>query len=207
MGNVQIFRFDEETNGGRMIMDWFLQNYNIISVAFFLSVAVVSHLVTPSNYDWRENSISELAAQKYNYKWIMQVGLVGFGFLLGGGVLIKLIQVPVSWLMEIPILIYASSMALSGVFCTKPFVESDEYSHFEDRIHSLFANLTGISFSLGVTVRAVFAEFLTDFVLHMVFLFLVLACSMAFGKASSRKGVIQRGIFFLGFLWLVLLYR
>ena len=73
-------------------MDWFVQNYNIISVAFFLVVAVVSHLVTPSNYDWRENSISELAAQKYNYKWIMQIGLIGFGLLLGGGILIKLMQ-------------------------------------------------------------------------------------------------------------------
>ena len=103
-------------------------------------------------------------------------------------------------------MIYAVSMSLSGVFCTKPFFESDDYSHFEDRVHSLFANLTGISFSIGVTVRAIFAEFFVDFILHMTFLLLVLACSVAFGKASSRRGIIQKGIFFLGFLWLVLLY-
>lgn len=187
-------------------MDWFVQNYNIISVAFFLFVAIVSHLVTPSNYDWRENTISELAAQKYNYKWIMQIGLIGFGFLLGGGVLIKLTQAVAVWFMEIPILIYAISMSLSGVFCTKPIFESEDYSHFEDRAHSLFANLTGISFSLGVAVRMVFAEFLVDFVLNTAFLLLVLAGSMAFSKVSSRRGIVQRGIFFLGFLWLVILY-
>jgi len=84
--------FDKETNGGGLIMDWFVQNYNIISVTFFLVVAILSHLVTSSSYDWRENSISELAAQKYNNKWIMQIGLVGFGFLLGAGIVIRLIQ-------------------------------------------------------------------------------------------------------------------
>ncbi len=104
-------------------------------------------------------------------------------------------------------MIYVISVALSGVFCTKPFFESDKYSHFEDKVHSLFANLTGISFPLIVTVRAILAEFLVDLVLHMAFLFLVLASSIAFGKASSRRGIIQRSMFFLGFLWLVLLYR
>jgi hypothetical membrane protein len=51
--------------------------------------------VTPSNYDCKENTISELASQKYSYKWIMQIGLIGFGFLFGGGVLIRLIQAAV----------------------------------------------------------------------------------------------------------------
>lgn len=125
--------FDKEANGG-------------------IVVAVVSHLVTPSNYDWRENFINELAAQKYNYKWIMQIGLIGFGFLLGGGVLIKLLQGGAVWFIEIPILIYAISISLIGVFCTKPFFECDDYSHFENKAHSLFANLTGISFLLGVTI-------------------------------------------------------
>lgn len=187
-------------------MDWFIQNYSIISVVFFLVVAAVSHLVTPPSYYWRENSISEQAAQKYNNKWIMQIGLIGFGFLLGGGILIRLTQVGSVWFMEVPILVYAISISLSGMFCTKPFFESDDYSHFEDRAHSLFANLTGISFSLGVAVRMVFAEFLVDFVLNTTFLVLVLASSIAFGRASSGKGIIQRGIFFLGFLWLILLY-
>ena len=187
-------------------MDWYIQNYSIISVVFFLVVAIVAHIVTPPNYDWRENSINEQAAQKYNNKWIMQIGLIGFGFLLGGGILIRLTQVGSVWFMEIPILIYAVSISLSGIFCTKPFFESSDYSHFEDRIHSLFANLTGISFSLGVALRMIFAESLVDFLMHTTFLVLVLASSIAFGKVSSGRGIIQRGIFFLGFLWLVLLY-
>jgi hypothetical protein len=198
--------YDEETNGETLTMDWFVQNYNIISVVFFLVVVTVSHLVTPPSYDWRENSISELAAQKYNNKWIMQIGLIGFGFILGGGILIRLTQAGSVWFMELPILIYAISISLSGKFCTKPFFENDDYSHFEDQVHSLFANLTGISFSLGVAMRMVFTESLVGFVLNTVFLLLVLACSMAFGRASKNRGIIQRGIFFLGFLWLVVLY-
>ena len=121
----------------------------------------------------------------------MQIGLIGFGFILGGGILMKLTQEGVVWFMEIPILIYRISMCLSGMFCTKPFFESDDYSHFEDQAHSLFANLAGISFSLGIIVRAVFAEFLVDFVLHMAFLLLVLVCSIASSKTSSRSGIIQ----------------
>ncbi|MHA2220778.1 MAG: DUF998 domain-containing protein [Candidatus Thorarchaeota archaeon] len=190
----------------RIIMDWFVQNYSIIAVVFFLVVAAVSHLVTPPSYDWRENSISELAAQKYNNKWIMQIGLSGFGFLLGGGILIRMVQGGSVWFQEIPILIYAISILMTGVFCTKPFFESDDYSHFEDRVHSIFANLTGISFSLGVTMRMVLAISLVDFILNTVFLFLVLAGSIAFSKVSTGRGIVQRGIFFLGFLWLVSLY-
>lgn len=187
-------------------MDWFVQSYSIISVVFFLIVAAVSHLVTPSSYDWRENSISELAAQKYNNKWIMQFGIIGFGVLLGGGIVMKLAQSTLLWYLELPILIYAISISLAGVFSTKPFVEDEDYSHSHDKAHSLFGNLAGISFSLGMAVRMIFSELLVDFILNTVFLFLVVALSMAFSIASKNKGIIQRGTFFFGFFWLVVLY-
>jgi hypothetical protein len=187
-------------------MEWFVQNYNIISIVFFLIIAAVAHLVTPSSYDWRENSISELAAQRYNNKWIMQIGLFGFGVILGGGILMRLAQAGLIWFIELPILIYAISISLSGVFCTRPFIEGSDFSQIEDRAHSIFANLTGISFSLGVVVRMVFVELFVDFILNTVFLLLVLVPPFAFSRASKRRGIVQRGIFFLGFLWLILLY-
>jgi hypothetical membrane protein len=188
------------------IMEWFVEYYSIIAVVFFLIIAVISHLMAPSTYNWRENSISELAAQKYSNGWIMQLGLFGFGVILGAGIVMKLIQSTFLWYLEVPILSYAISISLSGVFSTKPFVEDDDYSHFHDRAHSLFANLTGVSFSLSVVMRMVFSEFFVDFLLHTIFLVVVLVLSIAFGRATEHRGIIQRGIFFLGFLWLLALY-
>jgi hypothetical membrane protein len=193
-------------NVGVSIMEWFVEYYSIVAVVFFLIIAAISHLMTPSTYNWRENSISELAAQKYSNGWIMRFGLFGFGVILGGGIIMKLIQSTFLWYLEVPILSYAISISLSGVFSTKPFVENEDYSYFHDRVHSLFANLTGLSFSLGVAMRMVFSEFLVDFLLNTIFLVVVLVLSIAFGRATKNRGIIQRGIFFLGFLWLLVLY-
>ncbi|MFW9789185.1 MAG: DUF998 domain-containing protein [Candidatus Thorarchaeota archaeon] len=187
-------------------MQWFLENYSIIAIVFFLVIAVISHLLTPSTYNWKENSISELAAQKYSNRWIMQLGLFGFGVILGSGIVMKLVLSTSLWYLEVPIFAYAVSMSLSGVFSTKPFVEDDDYSHLHDKAHSLFANLTGISFSLGVAMRMIFSEFFADFILNTMFLVIVLLLSTAFSRATENRGIIQRGIFFLGFLWLVVVY-
>ena len=187
-------------------MEWFIEYYPIIAVAFFIVIAAIAHLLIPPTYDWTENSISELAAQKYPRRWIMQIGLFGFGLILGGGIVLKLIQSTLLWYLEVPILSYAIAISLSGVFSTKPFVDDDDYSHLHDRAHSLFANLTGFSFCIGVSLKMVFSEAFIDFVLNTGFLILVILLVIAFGRAIQYRGIYQRGVFFLGFLWLVTLY-
>ncbi|MHA2066078.1 MAG: hypothetical protein ACXABY_17040, partial [Candidatus Thorarchaeota archaeon] len=66
-------------------MDFFLQYYAFISVLYIIIIAAVAHHDTPEEYEWRSNTISDLAAQGYGRKWLMQLGFIGFGLLLGLG--------------------------------------------------------------------------------------------------------------------------
>ena len=59
------------------------------SVFNFIAVIVIGHLFAPPGYIWTQNTISELASQGYNNKWIMQLGLVGFGIFLSIGLVWK----------------------------------------------------------------------------------------------------------------------
>ncbi|MHA1961370.1 MAG: DUF998 domain-containing protein [Candidatus Thorarchaeota archaeon] len=187
-------------------MDWFLQNYNLVSVLYFLVIAIIAHLLTPLEYDWKRNSISELGAQQYQNKWVMQVGLSGFGITIALGSIFRLLELDPTWFVEVPVLVYAGSLMLTGVFCAKPFVQSENYSIREDRLHSVFANLTGISFSAAVALQSMISEEFIGFALNMLILVATLLLSMSFGRSESKRGIFQRAIFLVGFLWLIFLY-
>ncbi|MHA2263944.1 MAG: hypothetical protein ACXAEN_16225, partial [Candidatus Thorarchaeota archaeon] len=88
----------------------------------------------------------------------------------------------------------------------KPFVQSENYSIREDRLHSVFANLTGISFSAAVALQSMISEEFIGFALNMLILVATLLLSMSFGRSESKRGIFQRAIFLVGFLWLIFLY-
>ena len=50
-----------------------------VAVLYFMIVIVLAHFFISPNYDWTQNTISDLASQGHTYKWIMQAGFVGFG--------------------------------------------------------------------------------------------------------------------------------
>ncbi|UCE09874.1 MAG: DUF998 domain-containing protein [Candidatus Thorarchaeota archaeon] len=187
-------------------MDWFLQNHSLISVLYFIVIAIVAHLLTPSEYDWKRNSISELGAQQYENKWVMQIGLGGFGLILTIGGIFRLLGLGPTWFVEVPVLVYAGSLILTGIFCTKPFVQSEDYSKREDKLHSVFANLTGISFSAAVAVQSMVSEEFIGFALNILVLAATLLLVFSFGRSESKRGIFQRVTFIVGFLWLIFLY-
>lgn len=63
------------------------QKLFLIAVVYFIVVIVLAHFFVPPIYDWRQNTISDLASQGHTYKWIMQAGFIGFGLLLTWGVI------------------------------------------------------------------------------------------------------------------------
>jgi hypothetical membrane protein len=187
-------------------LDWLIQYYNLLSVLYFVSFAIFTQLIAPREYHWKENTFSELAAQEYNNKWIMQIGLIGFGMILGTGSLIQLLTFEPGWYKEIPILVYAVSIAMSGVFCTKPILDSVTYDEREYKLHSFFAQLGGMSFVIGLILFAGISATLFEMGMHLIFLVLIMLSLMIFSKMESKRGIAQKSIFLIGFLWLVLLY-
>ncbi|MHA1924426.1 MAG: DUF998 domain-containing protein [Candidatus Thorarchaeota archaeon] len=188
------------------MFDVFLQYYTFISVLYIAVIVAIAHLVTPKEYHWKSNTISDLAAQGYDRKWIMQLGLVGFGLLLGFGSAAQMFQLQADWFNEIPLLVYAGLVAASGTFCTRPFVRTEEYSERDDRLHSLFAQTGGVFFTAAILLKSLVAETLVSAAPHILFLVLVSMTALFYGRAeSSMKGIVQRILWVVSFIWLTFL--
>jgi hypothetical protein len=177
-------------------------NYNIISTILFLMAIVIAQISAPSEYDWTKNTLSDLGSQDYDKKWIMQTGFISFGLILSAGIFIH----GLNW-RTIPILIYALSVGLTGVFCTKPFFILDSYSTTESNIHSALAQIAGIAFTLGIVLQLFYTNNPNEKRVHFIFFILVTVLSASFGLSNNYPGIMQRLLYLISFIWLIKYYK
>jgi len=188
-------------------MNEIIIKYNWISVGIFILTMVIAHFFVSSPYDWKNNTISELASQNYDYRWIMKTGFILFGAILTVGVLNKLIQHNGFIINEIPIMIYALAILVSGIYSTKPFVEGIEYSEFHSQIHSYSTQIAGFSFSIGLLIFGIKEIELNLKLIHFAFFAFVIICSALFGLLETNTGIIQRIMYAGSFIWLIFCYN
>jgi hypothetical membrane protein len=183
-------------------MDFIKSNYNIISTVLFALFILVAHIFSTDNYDWTKNTISDLGSQGYDKKLIMQFGFLVFGLTLTTGILIK----GLTW-RTAPILIYALCVALTGIFCTKPFFDFGTYSTTQSTLHSTFAQIAGVTFSIGILSQIFFTSDNNLKYLHIVFFVLVVGLSASFGLLKNYQGIAQRLLYLTSFIWLIKYYK
>ncbi|MDX2174435.1 MAG: DUF998 domain-containing protein [Bacteroidota bacterium] len=183
-------------------MDFIKNNYNIISTALFTMAIVVAHIFSTNNYEWTKNTISDLGSQGYNRKLIMQFGFLAFGVTLSVGILIN----GLTW-QTTPFLIYGLCVGLTGVFCTKPFFNLDNYSATQATIHSILAQIAGVSFTLGILVQLSYSVNKSEKWIHFVFFILVVSLSATFGLLKNYQGIVQRLLYLTSFIWLIKFYK
>lgn len=188
-------------------MNEIIIKYNWISVGVFILTIVIAHFFVSSPYDWKNNTISELASQNYNYRWIMKVGFILFGGILIIGILNKLFNHNGQLMNEIPIFIYAFAILISGIYSTKPFIEGVEYSEYQSQIHSYSAQIAGFSFSIGLLIFGIKENELNPKIIHFAFFSFVIICSALFGLLETNTGIIQRIMYVGSFIWLIFYYN
>ena len=183
-------------------MDFFKAHYPIIATSFFVLAIAVAHMSSSQAYDWTKNTISDLGAQGYAMKPIMQIGFLGFGLLMSIGLVLN----GLNW-RNAPILLYAVCVGMTGIFCTKPFVAAVDHSATEAMLHSVFAQLAGVAFTIGILVQLVSAERMSEKWGHLTFLVLVIGFSAAFGLVNTYQGVVQRLLYLVSFIWLIRFFK
>jgi hypothetical membrane protein len=183
-------------------MEFIKSNYNIISTAIFLLVIVLAHIFSPVNYDWTKNTISDLGSQGYERKIVMQIGFLAFGLTLSTGIFLN----GLTW-RTTPILIYGLCVALTGIFCTKPFTNLAIFSTVQSTLHSTFAQIAGITFSIGILTQILFTTSNSIKVLHLMFFVFVIGLSATFGLLNNYQGIAQRLLYFTSFVWLVKYFK
>jgi hypothetical membrane protein len=187
-----------------------LQDVNTVAVVFIAVLIVVAHLVAPASYSWRDNTISQLAAQGYARAWIMRLGFVGFGILIVLGALDRARTNRRSWFhqaRELALVLYGLGLLLAGSFSAEPFLPGVAFSESQAQLHSIAATLAGLGISLGMLLYLVRPGPLRNKIPDLVALTLTLAFSALFGMATSGAGIWQRCLWAVGFVWLVYIER
>lgn len=182
-------------------MEFLKSNYNSIAVLFFVVFIVVAHLFASNNYDWTKNTISDLGAQGYEKKLIMQLGFLLFGLVISVGILMN----GITW-RTLPIFVYAFSVALTGIFCTKPFIETTAYSQSQSFWHAAFAQIAGVAFSIGILIQMLYVKDLNTKLIHLTFFVLVIGLSLSFGLLKNYQGIAQRTLYLVSFIWFIKYY-
>lgn len=183
-------------------MGYLKSNYNIISTAIFILAIVVAHIFSTNNYDWTKNTISDLGSQGYHRKLIMQLGFLAFGLTLSAGILAN----GLTW-RTTPILIYGLCVGLTGIFCTKPFFNLDNYSESQATIHSALAQIAGAAFTLGIMLQLFYSTDKSEKWTHFLFFVLVIGFSASFGLVKNFQGIAQRLLYLTSLLWLTKYFK
>lgn len=184
-----------------------ITKYNWTSVILFIGIIIVAHFFTSNPYDWKTNTVSELAAQNYQYRWIMKIGFILFGAILAAGITIKILRGNGKLITELPFLIYGFAILVSGLYSTKPIVSGIEYSELESQIHSYSAQIAGMAFSVGLLIHGITETNTNLKTIHFVTFVFVVGLSALFGLMNSNVGIIQRIMYLGSFLWLTIFYN
>ncbi len=184
-----------------------IQKYNILAVLVFVGIILIAHFASIKDYNWKINTVSELASQGYSRKWIMQIGFILFGLILLIGIANKIRLNTINYLIDIPIGIYGLAILLSGIYCTKPFVNGLGYSESESNIHSISATMAGIALSIGILASGIIETKSSIRLIHFAFLIFVMGMSVYFGISESNNGLIQKIMYLGSFCWLIKYYN
>ena len=182
------------------------------AVGFFVITIILAHSFAPIEYDWKQNTISDLGAQQYKNAWIMRVGFIGFGLLLCAALFRLYSSSEDRNYSDLLIAIYAISILLTGFFNTAPFLGTSSFSIQEDKWHSVFAQGAGIAFSIGILWHLLGYSNPNQRIVNFVFLILVIGFSALVGLSKSGLipigfGIFQRGLYVISFLWLIIRYQ
>ena len=185
----------------------YFEKYNIPIATTLIGISLTSaHLVAPYTYDWNTNSISQLGAQNYKYSGIMNSGFISFGSLIGAQAINDLTTKNKHWTTSSFMLLYGTSVTLTGFFSAEPFEKGIAYNQREANIHSLFANIAGISLTGAMVSSLLTEKNKNKRFLHIAGLTTVLLTSAMFKLDEKHRGTWQRLIWVSGIGWITLNY-
>jgi len=106
-------------------------------ILYFVGVILTAQIFAPPGYVWTQNTVSELASQGHNQKWIMQAGFIGFGVLLPVVFVKKTYNFRQIHYPDMLILVTSLAILVTGIFCTALYHPSIRFSAQQAQIHSI----------------------------------------------------------------------
>lgn len=173
-----------------------------IAIAWLVAALVAAHLLAPESYSFVSNTLSELAAQRYEHAWVTRAGFMGFGLLLAWHHSRDLVHVQRYWVQALLLLLFGSCIVLTGVFSTAPFEGGVAFSEPESFLHSIFATMAGVCLAGAMLVAAWRAPTAADRRKHVGALGFVTVAAVLFAVLPEYQGVTHRALWLGGLAWL-----
>jgi hypothetical membrane protein len=172
----------------------------VLSYLILILVMFLLPFFSSEGYSIVKNTTSQLGAQKTPHSWIMNLTFVLMGF---SSVYAGWSHFDGYWMQRILLLIFGISLMLVAFFNHKPIDSSLDYSMDEDKLHSLFAAVTGFSF----TILAISTGFIKDdkskMILPIVIGIVATFLSLLMFKLDNYSGIWQRLMFIITFGWMI----
>lgn len=184
---------------GKQNTIWILKGAFII----LLGVSMILPFFSVEGYRIIENTTSHLGAQQAPFAWVMN----------GTFIILGLASVIAGWkplkgfyFQRAVLFVFGISLVGVAIFQHSPIVPDLAYDVLEDHLHSIFANIVGTSFTL-FAVSMAFIEKSKRKRLQAVGI-AVVASALSIGMFLFPQfgGVLQRGMFFLSFGWLIVVF-
>lgn len=172
-----------------------------VAIAWLVAALVVAHLVAPDGYWVASDTLADLGAQGVVNAWISRVGFIGFGALLAWHYSGDLVLVRRPWTQAVLLLLYGSTIALTGVFSTAP-PPGIPFSEPESLLHTVFSILAGACLAGAILMCVSRAQSSGERSRHLTALGLIVVTAGLFVALPEYQGVTERS-YWLSVLWWV----
>jgi len=156
------------------------------------------------SYTILKNTTSHLGAQNEPNAWIMNVTFVclGLASIVSGWNFYKGF-----WFYRIILIVFGISLIFAAYYQHGPIDTGIKYDINENKLHSLFSNITGFSFTLLAISTAFILKQKNERLLALGIGISATILSLLMFKISDLMGVWQRIIFITSFGWMIHVFR
>jgi len=165
-----------------------------------LLVMFILPFFSVDEYSILKNTTSHLGAQGAPYAWVMNVvfALLGTGAIVGGWV-----RLSNFWLHKAALVVFGTSLFLTAFFQHAPIVPDVGFNVLEDNLHSIFATITGFSFTFFAIASAFIESTRRRKIIAAGVGITATLLSMLIFNVAELAGVWQRMMFIIVFTWLM----
>jgi len=165
-----------------------------------LLVMFILPFFSVDEYSILKNTTSHLGAQGAPYAWVMNVvfAMLGTATIVDGwGRLSNF------WLHKAALVVFGTSLFLTAFFQHAPIVPDIGFNMLEDDLHSIFATITGFSFTFFAIASAFIESTRRRKIIAAGVGITATLLSMLIFNVAELAGVWQRMMFIIVFAWLV----
>lgn len=175
-----------------------------LSYLIMLLVIFILPYFSFPEYTIIRNTSSHLGSQLAPNAAIMNATffLLGFASIIDGWRVLRSF-----WFHKITLVVFGCSLIACAYYQHAPIIKEIPYDIQEDKLHSIFANLTGMSYVIFAIASSFVVRDWFQKILAIIVGIIVTLLSILMFEVEELMGIWQRLIFIISFGWMVFIYN